>query len=103
MERNKTVSIHKSMIVPEDQLKVFTNILLKSLSSYSFNAGYKINIQKSIVGLPWWLSGKESVCQCRRHEFGPWLKIPRAVGPLSLCATLLNLCSRAQELQLLSP
>ena len=28
-------------------------------------------------GLPWWLSGKESPCQCRRHEFNPWvLKIP---------------------------
>ena len=20
-------------------------------------------------GLPWWLSGKESTCQCRRHGF----------------------------------
>ena len=27
--------------------------------------------------LPWWLSGKESVCQCRRFKFDPWLrKIP---------------------------
>ena len=24
------------------------------------------------AGLPWWLSGKESTCQCRRHRFGPW-------------------------------
>ena len=24
------------------------------------------------VGLPWWLSGKESACHCRRHTFGPW-------------------------------
>ena len=23
--------------------------------------------------LPWWLSGKESTCQCRRHEFNPWV------------------------------
>ena len=22
-------------------------------------------------GLPWWLSGKESVCQCRRQGFDP--------------------------------
>ena len=22
-------------------------------------------------GLPWWLSGKESACQCRRHQFNP--------------------------------
>ena len=26
------------------------------------------------VGLPWWLSGKEPVCQCRRHDFDPWVK-----------------------------
>ena len=28
-------------------------------------------------GLPWWLSGKESACQCRRCGFNPWVrKIP---------------------------
>ena len=27
--------------------------------------------------LPWWLSSKESTCQCRRHGFDPWVrKIP---------------------------
>ena len=27
--------------------------------------------------MPLWLSGKESICQCRRHGFGPWVgKIP---------------------------
>ena len=27
--------------------------------------------------LPWWLSGKEPVCQCRGHRFNPWIrKIP---------------------------
>ena len=30
-----------------------------------------------IVGLPWWISGKEFACQCRRHRFDPWVrKIP---------------------------
>ena len=30
-----------------------------------------------IYGLPWWLNGKESACQCRRHRFNPWVrKIP---------------------------
>jgi len=30
-----------------------------------------------IGGLPRWLSGKESTCQCRRCEFNPWVrKIP---------------------------
>ena len=28
-------------------------------------------------GLPWWLSGKESSCQCRRRGFDPWFgKVP---------------------------
>ena len=28
-------------------------------------------------GLPWWLSAKESTCQCRRLKFHPWVrKIP---------------------------
>jgi len=33
-----------------------------------------------LMGLPRWLSGKDSTCQCRRHrrlEFDPWSgKIP---------------------------
>ena len=29
------------------------------------------------IGLPRWLSGKESACQCRRLGFNPWVrKIP---------------------------
>ena len=30
-----------------------------------------------ITGLPWWLRGRESSCQCRRCGFNPWVwKIP---------------------------
>ena len=37
----------------------------------------KNTTDKSKWGLPWWLSGKESVCQCRRCGFDPWVgKIP---------------------------
>ena len=25
-------------------------------------------------GLPWWLSGKESTCQCKRLRFSPWIQ-----------------------------
>ena len=29
-------------------------------------------------GLPWWLSGKESACQCKRLRFDLWVReIPR--------------------------
>ena len=60
----------------------------------------------SQIGLPRWLSGKESACQCRRHGFDPWSRnIPHAKELLlSPCATqLLSLCCRALALQLLKP
>ena len=28
----------------------------------------------SYYGLSWWLSGKESACQCERHGFDPWVR-----------------------------
>ena len=32
---------------------------------------------RAVEGHPWWLSSKESACQCRRFEFNPWVgKIP---------------------------
>ena len=46
-----------------------------------------ININIKRKGLPWWLNGKESSCQCRRHGFHPWVgKIPwrRAWQPISV-------------------
>ena len=37
----------------------------------------------SILGLPWWLSDKESACQCRRQGFSPWSeRIPHAAESL---------------------
>ena len=30
------------------------------------------DIKKAFLGLPWWLSGKEFTCQCRRQGFDPW-------------------------------
>ena len=38
-------------------------------------------------GLPWWLSGKESTCECRIQGFDPWSgMIPHAAEQLSLHA-----------------
>ena len=43
------------------------------------------------IGLPWWLSGKESACQNKRHGFDPWSrKIPHAAEQLSLCFTTIE-------------
>ena len=51
---------------------------------------FRLNLKRThgAGGLPWWLSGKESTCQCRRHWFDPWAgKIPHAAERLSPCAT----------------
>ena len=46
-------------------------VLLPQADTPTFPSYYKA------VGLPWWLSGKESACQCRRLGFNPWVrKIP---------------------------
>ena len=43
-----------------------------------------ITIKNENRGLPWWLSGKESTCQCRRRRFNPWSgRIPHAAEQLS--------------------
>ena len=35
------------------------------------------NLHTILHGLPWWLSNKESACQCMRWAFDPWVrKIP---------------------------
>ena len=40
-------------------------------------------------GLPRWLSGKESTCQCRRPGFSAWSrKIPHTAERLSSCTTV---------------
>ena len=91
-------------------------ILFEKIMAENFpNLGKKTSIQiqevlrianKMLPGFPWWLSGKESACQCRKHGFNPWSgKIPHASEQLSPWATtvLFSLCSRAQEPQLLSP
>ena len=45
-----------------------------------------------IHGLLWWLSSKESACQCRRHRFDPWVRrIPgEGNGNPLLCSCLGN-------------
>ena len=43
--------------------------------------------------LPWWLSGKESACQCRRLGFNPWVrKILWRRKCVHVCVQLLQSC-----------
>ena len=39
---------------------------------------FQVKVSAHFCGLPGWLSGKESACQCRRLRFDHWAgKIPR--------------------------
>ena len=50
-----------------------------------------LSVLKLFLGLPWWLSGKESTCQCKRYGFDPWSgKIAHAAEELSLCTTTIK-------------
>ena len=50
--------------------------VLKKSAPGNNNSSYLIETSLCI-GLPWWLSGKQSTCQCRRLGFSPWVgKIP---------------------------
>ena len=41
-------------------------------------------LSERVQGLPSWLSGRESTCQCSRHQFDPWSwRIPHAAEQLS--------------------
>ena len=44
--------------------------------------------QFPFLNLPWWLSGKEPACQCRRYSFDSWVEDPLEKGmatPVFLC------------------
>ena len=59
---------------------------------------------KVTVGLPWWLSVKESAYQCRRHRFNPWSrKNPHAKEQRSPCARTTEPVPGVHEAQLPSP
>ena len=52
---------------------------------------YGVRNLKTTDGLSWWLSGKESACQCRRHGFDPWSrKILHVAEQLSPCPTTIE-------------
>ena len=55
-------------------------------------SGWGLN--KKQVRFPWWLSRKESACQCRRPGFHSWSgKIPHTTGELSPCTTTIKACA----------
>ena len=49
-------------------------LVIQSKVSQKEKNKYHILIYMESRGLPCWLSGKESTCQCRRHGFDPWVR-----------------------------
>ena len=58
---------------------------MKLIKEFNKVAEYKINKKNKLCfRLPWWYSGQESTCQCRRYGFNPWAwKISNAVEQLN--------------------
>ena len=48
--------------------RVLTRLSTVSVGCFHF---FRVRLLVSL-GLPWWLCGKESACQCRRPRFNPW-------------------------------
>ena len=53
----KLLLFEDDMILYIENPKNTTRKLLELISEFSKVTGYKINIQKSVAGLPWWCSG----------------------------------------------
>ena len=65
--------------------KIFANnVTDKGFIPQIYKELIQLNTNKTTwLGLPWWFSGKESACQCKRYRFNPWSrKIPYAVEQL---------------------
>ena len=55
---------------------------------FSTNDSDYLPILESLIGLPWWATGPESICQCKGHGFDPCSgKISHSMGQLGLCTT----------------
>ena len=71
-----------------DELYGKTKLLVKDYFSLLYGLENCIDIS---LGLPCWLIGKESTCQCRRPGFNPWSrKNPHATEQISLGATTIE-------------
>ena len=91
----------------QGQMGMGKGISLRRLDSHLEKAKVVVlgrRTKKKKKGFPGWLGGKGSTCQCRRHGLDPWSgEITNAAGNSACVPQVLSLCSRARELQALSP
>ena len=69
MARERIFIKINSTTITERSLGTITTVFSFFLPSNSFS-GQNMCVWR----LPWWLSGKEPACQCRRHRFNPWVR-----------------------------
>ena len=76
--QSKSYILKSLEVAPLSMIMLPTGYICKFSSASHFSSqSLTFLIYKTGIGLPWWLSGKESTCQCRRHGFDPWVrKIP---------------------------
>ena len=80
---SQSCSLVLTICLPRFKVYLATGLLIQRKSHV------KDKYMKESQGLPWWLSGSESACQCRGHRFDPWFKkIPYAVEQLSQCSAI---------------
>ena len=66
------------------KLEVFNKKLENIKNNQTEMKNTVTEIKNTRRGLPWWRSGWEPACQCKRHGFEPWFgKIPHAAEQLS--------------------
>ena len=86
------------------QIKYYCCILPTNIPKWFLRVVRCKKIKKSPLGPPWWLSGKESAHQCKRHEVDPRSRsISHAAEWGDLCAPATENVRWARELQLLKP
>ena len=85
-------SLNKAVHLRHGRQKDFFPALITNILTFIFCP------KRNSSGLPWWPSGEESACQCRRHGYYPWSGktiCPHAAGQLSPWASTTEpeLCS----------
>ena len=88
MEGLEPYQKHLPSLLPRDLCGVASgHSLVSNLRSWPFPT--KLEFLKTNQGPPWWLSGKESACRCKRLRFNPQSrKIPHATEQLSPRTTI---------------
>ena len=88
IERKKlpTNNILSSKVIIQIQRR--NKRLPKTNKSWGTSSTTDLKFSRMLCSPISWLSGSESACQCRRHEFNHWSrKISHAAEQLSLCTT----------------